>query len=282
MRSLAAALLALCLSACTSVFFQPQAALVMSPEQFGLDYEPVKLRAADGIELLAWFFPAHGSAQGTVLYLHGNGENISTQFGNVAWLPAAGFNVLALDYRGYGASEGTPSLSGAQLDIDAAMRELFARPDVDPERIVVFGQSLGAALAVHYVAHSPYRAKLRGVILDSPFSDYRLIAREKIASFPLTWPLQWVANWIIGNDFSPEASIRAVSPVPVLFIHGDHDFIVPLHHSQRLYERAGEPKELWVVPNAGHIQAIWHAAARKKLAQFLHDCVHGQRMVRAD
>src|SRR2546423_717234 len=209
MRSLASALLAFCLSACTAVFFQPQARLGMSPEEFGLDYEPVEIRAADGTELSAWFFPAPGGAQGTVLYLHGNGENISTQFGNVAWMPAAGFNVLALDYRGYGASKGSPSLAGAQLDIDAAMRALLARPDVDPERIIVFGQSLGAALAVYYVAHSPYRAKLRGVILDSPFSDYRLIAQEKMASFPLTWPLQWLANWTIPNDYSPQAWIRA-------------------------------------------------------------------------
>jgi fermentation-respiration switch protein FrsA (DUF1100 family) len=125
----------------------------------------------------------------------------------VAWLPAQGFNVLALDYRGYGGSQGTPSFAGVQLDIDAAMRALMARPDVDPNRIIVFGQSLGAALAVHYVAHSPYRSSVRAVVLDSPFSDYRSIVREKLASFFLTWPFQWLPTVTVQNDYSPAASI---------------------------------------------------------------------------
>ena len=199
MRSLIAAL-ALSLAGCSTAFFQPSTTLYHTPGQFGLEYEPVEIHAADGTELFAWFLPARGQPRATVLYLHGNGENISTQFANVAWLPAKGFHVLALDYRGYGGSEGTPSLAGVQLDIDAAMRALLVRPDVDPDRIIVFGQSLGAALAVHYVAHSPYRASVRAVVLDSPFSDYRRIAREKLASFFLTWPFQWISTVAIEND----------------------------------------------------------------------------------
>jgi fermentation-respiration switch protein FrsA (DUF1100 family) len=268
MRSLIVAF-ALCLAGCTPAFFQPSTVLFQTPGLFGLDYQPVEMRAADGTELFAWFLPARGTPRATVLYLHGNGENISTQFANVAWLPANGFNVLALDYRGYGGSEGSPSLAGVQLDIDAAMRTLLERPDVDPRRIIIFGQSLGAALAVHYVAHSPHRSSVRAVVLDSPFSDYRLIAREKLAGFFLTWPLQWLPRMTVENDYSPAASIGALSPIPVLFIHGDQDLVVPLHHSQQLYERAREPKELWVVPDAGHIQAIRSRAMRERLTEFL-------------
>jgi uncharacterized protein len=270
MPGLAAAALALLLLAgCAPAFFQPSNALFHTPGQFGLEYEPVEIRAADGTELFAWFMPARGRARATVLYLHGNGENISTQFANVAWLPARGFNVLALDYRGYGGSQGTPSFAGVQLDIDAAMHALVARADVDAQRIIVFGQSLGAALAVHYVAHSAHRASLRAVVLDSPFSDYRLIAREKLAGFFLTWPFQWLPQMTVPNDYSPAASIEALSPIPVLFIHGEHDAVVPLHHSRRLYERAGQPKEFWVVPESGHIQAVRSRDMRKRLAEFL-------------
>ena len=268
MRSLVVAF-AFSLAGCTPVFFQPSNALIHTPGQFGLEYQPVEMRAADGIELFAWFLPARGTPRATVLYLHGNGENISTQFANVAWLPAQGFNVLALDYRGYGGSQGTPSLAGVQLDIDAAMQTLLERPDVDPQRIIVFGQSLGAALAVHYVAHSSFRKSVRAVVLDSPFSDYRLIAREKLAGFFLTWPFQWLPRMTVDNDFSPVASIEALSPIPVLFIHGEQDLIVPPHHSQRLYERAREPKQLWVVPETGHIQAVRSREMRQRLAQFL-------------
>ena len=269
MRSLLVTALALALAGCSTAFFQPSTAIYQTPGQFGLDYEPVEIRAADGTELFAWYLPARGKPRATVLYLHGNGENISTQFANVAWLPARGYNVLALDYRGYGGSAGSPTFSGVQLDIDAAMRALLARPDVDAQRIIVFGQSLGAALAVHYVAHSQYRSSVRAVVLDSPFSDYRGIVREKLAGFFLTWPFQWMARMTVENDYSPTASIEAVAPIPVLFIHGDDDLVVPLHHSQRLYERAREPKELWVLPDTGHIQAVRSREVRERLAHFL-------------
>ena len=261
--------LALLLSGCATSFFQPSTALYHTPGQFGLEYEPVEIHAADGTELFAWFLPARGEPRATVLYLHGNGENISTQFANAAWLPARGFNVLALDYRGYGGSQGSPTFAGVQLDIDAAMRTLLARSDVDPDRIIIFGQSLGAALAVHYVAHSQYRASVRAVVLDSPFSDYQRIAREKLASFFLTWPFQWISTVAIENDYSPAASIQALSPIPVLFIHGEDDMVVPLHHSKRLYENAGEPKHMWVVPGTGHIQAVRNKDVRQRLTEFL-------------
>jgi fermentation-respiration switch protein FrsA (DUF1100 family) len=268
MRTLLAAF-ALCLSGCTHVFFQPSSAIYQTPGQYGLAYEPVEIQAADGTELFAWFLPAHGTAQATVLYLHGNGGNISSQFANVAWLPAQGFNVLALDYRGYGGSRGSPSLAGVQLDIDAAMRTLLARRDVDPERIIVFAQSLGAALAIHYLAHSQYRSSVRAVVLDSAFSDYRRIARDKLAGFFLTWPFQWLASVAVEDGYSPAASIKALAPIPVLFIHGDQDLIVPLSHSQRLYESAGQPKQLWVVPDTGHIQAVRNKTWRQRLTEFL-------------
>src|SRR5262245_34036961 len=98
-----AALAALLLGGCTSLFFQPHRQQVLTPKQFGLAFEEVRIRTADGLALNAWFLPAKGPAAATVLHLHGNAENISTHFTNVAWMPAEGFNVLALDYRGYGA-----------------------------------------------------------------------------------------------------------------------------------------------------------------------------------
>ena len=269
MRPLAAVLLALSLGGCTSVFFQPDRTLFQTPGLYGLDYQPVTLHAADRTELFAWFLPARGKALGSVLYLHGNGQNISTQFANVAWMPAAGFNVLALDYRGYGGSQGEPSLPGVQLDIDAAMRELVGRPDVDPQRIVVFGQSLGGALAVYYVAHSRYRRNIRALVVDSAFSDYERIGREKLASAVITWPFQWFASLAIDDRYSPEASVGRLSPIPLLLIHGDADTLVPLSHAKRLYELAGYPKELWVIPGAGHIQAVKDEGVRRRLAAYL-------------
>lgn len=254
---------------CTQTFFQPQRPLIDSPESAGLRYEALPLRTADGIELFTWFLPARDTPQATVLFLYGNAENISTHFTNVAWMPAEGFNVLVLDYRGYGRSAGTPSLAGLQLDIDAAMRALLERRGVDPRRIVLFGQSLGGALAIHYAARGAHRASLRAVIADSPFSDYRGIVREKMAGFFLTWPLQWLPVLTVDNDYSPRAAAPAVSPLPLLLIHGERDITVPPHHSRSLFEAAAEPKELWLAPGAGHIQALRDPALRRRLSDYV-------------
>lgn len=256
-------------SGCTQTFFQPERALIQTPERAGLRYETVKLRAADGVELLTWFLPARRTPQATVLFLHGNAENISTHFFNVAWMPGEGFNVLALDYRGYGGSGGTPSLAGVQLDIDAALEALLERPDVDRRRIVLFGQSLGGALAIHYAARGKQRGALRAVIADSAFADYRAIVKEKLAGFFLTWPFQWLPALTVDNDYAPLASVRAVSPLPLLLVHGERDGIVPVHHSKRLYDAATEPKELWLVPEAGHVQSVGDPALRRRLTEFI-------------
>lgn len=269
MRAPVAYLLALSLAGCTQAFFQPHRVLVQTPAQLGMAYQEIGLRAEDGTVLHAWYLPAPGPARATVLYLHGNAENISTHFANVAWMPAEGFNVLALDYRGYGASGGSASLPGVQLDIDAALRALLARADVDAKRIVIFGQSLGGALAIHYVAHGALRGNVRALVADSSFSDYRELVREKLAGFFLTWPFQWLPWLTVDNDYSPAASVRAVSPVPLLLIHGERDVVVPPQHSRRLFELAGEPKELWIVPQAGHIQALRGESVRRRLAEFL-------------
>lgn len=268
MRSLVTMLLLLCLSGCTQVFFQPHHQLVNTPTQFGIAFQNEYLTAADGTALNAWFLPAVGAPRGTILFLHGNAENISTHFRSVAWLPAAGYNVLALDYRGYGASDGVPTLAGVQQDIDAAMRHLLTHPNVDAQRVVIMGQSLGGALAIFYSAHSAYREQIRAVISDSAFSDYRNVAREALAKFWLTWPLQWLPWLVIDNDYAPIDAVAEISPIPLLIIHGTRDSVVNSYHAQRLYAAAQLPKQL-LLADSEHIQALSIPAVRQQLLEFL-------------
>ena len=141
-------LLALGLAGCTGVVFQPMRELILTPDEIGLAYREISFTAADGVCLHGWFLPAKAPRRGSILFLHGNAQNISTHIASVAWLPADGFDVLLFDYRGYGRSEGSPSLPGLHLDFAAALEALFAHPKIDPDRVVVFGQSLGAALAI--------------------------------------------------------------------------------------------------------------------------------------
>jgi hypothetical protein len=269
MRLSSVIILLLSLSACSNVFFQPQKTQYLTPDKIGLQYEDVHLVSGDGVKLFAWWLPAQGKALGTVLFLHGNAENISTHIGNVHWLPAQHYNVLLLDYRGYGGSDGTPSLHGSQLDIDAALANLLQRKDIDTERIVMLGQSLGGALAIYNVAHSPYRNHIKALVEESAFSDYRGIAREKLASFWLSWPLQWPLSFTIDNDYSPLAVVAKISPIPLLIIHGDHDPVVPLQHGEALFAEAKEPKAMWVVKEGGHIQALRSKLYQQKLLEYL-------------
>ncbi|HEY6093966.1 MAG TPA: alpha/beta hydrolase [Gallionellaceae bacterium] len=269
MRFLAATLLVFVLTGCTSVFFQPQAREYLTPDAIGLAYQDVTLTNSDGELLHAWWLPAQGKAQGTVLFLHGNAENISTHIGNVYWLPAQHYNVFLLDYRGYGASQGSPSVEGALDDINSAMEHLRQRADVDPQRIVVLGQSMGGALATYYVAHSPYRENIKALIVESAFASYRQIAREKLASYWLSWPLQWPLSFTIDDTYSPLPAVAKVSPIPLLLIHGDKDVVVPLHHGQALFAAAAQPKEFWLVPGGGHIEAFRHKLYQERLVQYL-------------
>jgi len=263
------ALTSVLLAGCNGVFFFPDRAQRLSPDQLGLKYEDVYFPAQDGTRLHAWFLPAVGKAQGTILFLHGNAENISTHIMSVRWLPAQGFNVFLLDYRGYGASAGEPTEAGAQEDVDAAMRTLLSRPGVDPDRIVVFGQSLGGAIAIYNVAHSPYRSHIRGLAIESAFASYREIVREKLAAFWLTWPLQYPLSWLVSDQYSPVRSVAAISPIPLLIMHGDQDPIVPVGNGKRLFDAAREPKQLWIVPGGGHIQAFQHQSYRDRFVAWL-------------
>jgi len=260
---------ALLLCGCTHVFFQPMRGHVLTPAQGGLRYEDVHFASADGTRLHAWFLPAQGKPEGTIFFLHGNAENISTHIGSVYWLPARGFNVFLLDYRGYGLSEGAPFIAGVQEDIDAGLQALLARPEVDRKRIVLFGQSLGGALATYYVAHTPRREDIRALVIESTFASYRDIAREKLASFWLTWPLQIPLSWTVDDDYSPVDAIGRASPIPVLIIHGDEDNIVPVGNGRRLYEAAKAPKEFWLVPGGRHIAAMGQTELRERFVAYL-------------
>jgi fermentation-respiration switch protein FrsA (DUF1100 family) len=277
---LAAVLASPLIAGCTQVFFQPHHIQVHTPDQVGLTYQEVWFSADDGIKLYGWFLPGKGSPAGTVLHLHGNAENISTHFAGVAWMPARGFNVFVFDYRGYGASEGRPGLEGAQRDIDAAMRTLLARGDLDKNRIVIYGQSLGGALAVYNVAHSPFRDHIRALVVESAFSGYVEITREKFADHWFTWPFQWLPQLTVDDRFSPLPVIKMISPIPLLILHGERDATVPVQHGRELYDAALEPKQLWIVPVAGHIQTMRETAQRDRLVEYLREALDASTLGR--
>jgi len=241
------------LSGCSRLFFFPQHVLLRTPADVGLRYEEVHFSSSDGIRLHGWFLPAEGQAKGTVVFLHGNAENISTHFGAVYWLPARGFHVLVFDYRGFGRSAGKPDIAGAQHDAVAALYYAVSRYDVDAERLVLFGQSIGGAIALYTAATADI--PVRAVVAESAFASYPGIMREKMAGALPTWPFQWMALGVTDR-YDPIAVIGTIRSTAILLIHGDADPIIPVEHAHRLYAAARGDKRLWVLENTGHIGAF--------------------------
>ena len=228
------------------MFFYPDQTTYITPDRLNLEYEDVFLETPDGETLHGWWLPAQSEPKGTVYFLHGNAQNISSHIMNVAWLPERRYNVFLIDYRGYGQSTGTPDIEGALHDAEAGLRWLAAKPGVSSEPLFLLGQSLGGALgtalASEWVKRNEQPA-LDAVILDGTFSGFRAIAREKLGSFWLTWPFQIPLSWTITDDYEGSEYIADISPVPVMIIHSVRDGIIPFHHGKRLFEAAEEPKE---------------------------------------
>jgi len=270
MRRLVLSLLLLTtLSGCTNLFFMPMERMVRTPADIGLEYRDIEFPSSDGTRLHGWWLPAKEEALGTILFLHGNAENISTHIGSVHWMPEQGYNVFLLDYRGYGRSHGAPQVDGAHRDVESAIGMVLEMPENRARSIIVFGQSLGGAIATYTVAHSAHRDRIKSLIVESGFSSYRQIVREMFGSFWLTWPLQYPLSWMVTDHYSPVEAISAIAPIPLLLVYSKEDVIVPSHHGQQLFAAAREPKELWLLSDGRHISIFAQPAHRQRLLDYL-------------
>jgi pimeloyl-ACP methyl ester carboxylesterase len=218
--------------------------------QAGLEARDVWLRASDGVRIHAWWKAAR-EARVATLFLHGNGGNLTHRADHLREIAAAGSDVLILDYRGYGRSDGSPSERGLYADADAGYSYLLRTG----KPVVVHGESLGAAVAVDLAVRRP----AAGVVLEAPFTSVRDMAG---LALPVLGPL---AIWGYDNQ-AKIGRLRA----PLLIVHGDRDSLVPLRFGQRLYAAASPPKWLWVVPGAGHNDILDAAgsAYRERLRRF--------------
>jgi fermentation-respiration switch protein FrsA (DUF1100 family) len=219
------------------IFF-PSSDMVATPDQVGLAYEDVFFTTSDGLRLHAWYVP--GTTDVTLLWFHGNGGNISHRVEYMALFHhRLGVNLLLVDYRGYGRSEGKPSEQGTYRDARAALHYLQGRPGVSPEKIVYYGRSLGTAVAVELAVDHPPLA----LVLVSPFASLSDMAR-------LTFPLLPV-GWLVRNRYNSLARVAKIQR-PLLILHGDQDETVPFSQGEKLFRAANPPKRFQVLSGAGH------------------------------
>lgn len=219
------------------IFF-PERELTITPAQVGLKYEDVYFTADDGVELHGWWIP--NEAETTMVWFHGNAGNISHRLDNLIQLhDRVGINVFIFDYRGYGQSQGSPSEEGIYADAEAALDFVQSR---GTQRLVLFGRSLGAAVAVEMAT----RHRVHAVILESPFTSVRGMARRAYPFLPAGLTAK-----IVRSRFNSISKIDRVDS-PVLILHGDRDDIVPMDEGRELFEAANDPKQFYTIDGAGH------------------------------
>jgi fermentation-respiration switch protein FrsA (DUF1100 family) len=260
--------LSLTASACSKLLFYPLKHYVRTPETLGLSYRDITVETKDNLKIHGWLLPAQGALKGSVYFLHGNAENISTHIESVKWLPEQGYQVFLIDYRGFGASEGEPGLPEVFWDIEAGFDWLLNNSD--HKSIFLLGQSIGASLGLYFAAaYAPARHHLAGVISDSAFSSYYQIVRHAAGSFWLTWPLQYPFAWAMDYPYNPIDAVGRIAPIPLLICHGINDRIIPFEQAEQLY-RAAEPPKTLLKTEDGHIQTFVEPDNREFVLNFLN------------
>ncbi len=225
--------------------FYPDKDVYSTPDDWGLEYDDVIFQTEDGLKLHGWFVPGKKkfSANGdlhTLLWFHGNAGTISIRLENIKMLyDRVPVNVFIFDYRQYGKSEGRISEQGTYIDAKAALMYLHSRKDINHEKIILFGRSLGSAVAVDLAA----REECCALILETPFTTMKELAQ-------LIYPFLPV-GYFLKTKYDSITKMRDVK-APVLIIHGNRDDLVPIEQGMKLYETANEPKEFYTIPGATH------------------------------
>ncbi len=242
--------------------FHPSPVIEATPAAFRLTHEDVRIQAPDGPVLAGWWVPGPPSSP-VILYLHGNAGNISHRLFQVRQIHEAGLGLLLVDYRGYGESTGTPTEAGLRSDARAAWDYLTGSLGVPPHRVLIYGESIGSVpalgLALELQGGGPAPA---GIILEGAFTSALDMARR---AFPFL-PMRWILRMKMDNL----GAVRHAT-LPILFIHGTKDEIVPFTMGRSLYEASASPsKEFFEVPGAMH-NTVWmtdHDGVRERIRDF--------------
>lgn len=243
------------------LIYFPSRGYASTPEDVGLTYEQIQITTSDGIKIIGWYVP-HPNAQASILFFHGNAGNMSDRLFDLKQFHLAGYNTLMIDYRGYGESDGKPTEQGTYLDAQAAWKYLTEDRKVSPDHIILFGRSLGGAVAIDLATHHPPAA----LIVESSFTSLTDIGKIHYPLLPVRWVLRYRYE-----------SINKVSQIncPKLFIHGREDRLIPFENGKALFEAASKPKTFLETPGehntAGYAYAPEYTV---QMIEFIRQSLH--------
>ena len=223
----------------SSMAFYPTQGVQETPALAGLAFQDLRIPTADGETLHAWWLE-HPQPRAQVVFFHGNGGNLSMWLDLFVGMRRRGLSVLAVDYRGYGASSGAPSEHGLYRDAEAVVSTFAERLRKGSAPVVYWGRSIGSPVAAHAAA----QRRPDGLVLDTPMPDARSVLKSA--------PVMWILSFFSSYRF-PTASLVERLDVPLLIVHGDGDTLVPHAAGRRVFEAARTQRKTFVtIPGAGH------------------------------
>ncbi|WP_039948226.1 alpha/beta hydrolase [Leptospira fainei] len=241
---------------CTSLYYHPSKQEYFSPEKLGFLSKNIFLTAKDGIRLHLWQITDQQKSpkepKGVILQFHGNGENMSTHFISLVWLVNQGYELYTYDYRGYGLSGGEPDPESIYEDSLIVLDYAHSYAKSINKKLIVYGQSLGGAIALRSIPDMKEKESLGLVVADGTFFSYRSVARQ-IANKTLFPPIGFLLAPFFSDAASPEEYIPKIAPVPLLVIHGTNDPVVPFDNGKEVFRLASDPKIFWEIRGGGHV-----------------------------
>ncbi len=276
--TLSGCLLVSLISGCSSLLYYPTKGQYYNPGSFGLLAEDIFFSTSEQTKIHAWLFrsSASGSSKGTVVFFHGNAENLTSHFVALSWLPKQGYNFLIFDYPGYNLSEGEPTPRSTVEAGVAAVEWVNTHLESEKEskrNVFTYGHSLGGIVSLRVVIELKKKYKthqVQGLIVDGTFQSYKRASQTVMAKHWLTWLFQPLGYFLLSDEWAPK-ELDLLSPLPVLVLHGEKDKVIDFKLGQELFASLIEPKEFYPVANGHHGDLFFvdEGQHRQKMLDFL-------------
>lgn len=255
------------LLSCSNLLYYPDHYMYVNPDIMEFKPEDCVLKLANDSEIHGWYFTSSPNPKAVIVFFHGNGQNRTSHIVGLYWILKEGYDLFAVEYPGYGETDGNPTPKNTVESGHAALRYIQKRKPNTP--IIVYGQSLGGAVAMRAVLDLKKEVPVSLVVADSTFLSYRKTGRVVLSKSWVTWLLQPLGWLLLDDQYAPGNKIKDLSPTPLLVIHDRKDPVIPIQLGEEVFKKAKEPKEFWEVTGGGHAQPFTGSSGLAQRRVFL-------------